>query len=40
MKKSIRKKPPQRFSWLRLPEPKKLEPAVAQLQKESRERLG
>ena len=46
MKKTTRKKPAagkkpvKRFSWLRLPEPKKLEPAVAQLQKESRERLG
>lgn len=40
MKKTVRKRRTPRFSWLRLPEPKRLEPAVAQLQKESRERLG
>lgn len=33
-------KPARRFSWLRLPEPAKPEPAVQRLQQESRERLG
>jgi uncharacterized peroxidase-related enzyme len=46
MNKPVRRKSPagkkrvRRFSWLRLPEPVKYEPAVEQLQKESRERLG
>ena len=46
MTKPIRKKPaagrtPDRsFSWLLLPEPATLEPAVRRLQDESRERLG
>jgi uncharacterized peroxidase-related enzyme len=40
MKQSPRKKPARRFSWLRLPEPAKLEPAVRQLQDECRQRLG
>lgn len=39
-KPAVGKKPVQRFSWLRLPEPPNPEPAVARLQEESRERLG
>lgn len=46
MAKPVRKKPAagrksvRRFSWLRLPEPARLEPPVQRLQDECRERLG
>ena len=46
MKKTTRsksgttRKAVRRFSWLRLPAPKKLDPVVAQMQKDCRERLG
>ena len=40
MKQPPRKKPARRYSWLRLPELARPEPAVKQLQDECRQRLG